>query len=91
MQIAQQGDYRSKSARKLNIWVAKHLNHKQFMILLSLLVGAGAAIAAQILKLLIHEIEHLLTSQLDITRANWLFATMRMNLQNKQDFARVPL
>lgn len=71
MQVAKQGDYQSKSARRLNIWVSKHLSHKQFMLLLSLLVGVGAAIAALVLKLLIHEIEQLLTSQFDVTRSNW--------------------
>ena len=55
------------------MWTAKHLSHKQFMIVLSLLVGLGAALAAWVLKFFIGQIEHMLTSQFDVTRANWLF------------------
>ncbi len=69
----QQGDHRSTTERKLAVWTAKHLSHKQFMIVLSLLVGLGAALAAWVLKFFIGQIEHMLTSQFDVTRANWLF------------------
>lgn len=69
----QQGDRRSIALRRLTVWTSKHLSHKQFMIILSLLVGLGAALAAWILKFLIHQIEHMLTSQFDATKANWLF------------------
>ena len=54
-------------------WVHAHCSQRQFILLLSLLVGVGAALAAQTLKFLIHEIEHLLTSGHDVTRANWIF------------------
>lgn len=64
---------RSLLIRKISIWSSKHLSQKQFLIILALLVGIGSALAAQILKLLIYEIEHLLTSQFDTTQANWLF------------------
>lgn len=57
----------------ISVWTRKHLSAKQFLLILALLVGIGSALAAQVLKLLIHEIEHLLTSQFDVTRANWLF------------------
>lgn len=57
----------------LNHWCELHLSKRQFLLLLSFLVGVGAAFAAQSLKWLIHEIEYLLTSQFDVTRANWLF------------------
>ena len=40
---------------------------------MALLVGVGCALAAQMLKILIHEIEHMLTSQFDVTQSNWLF------------------
>lgn len=63
----------SKMWRKLSVWIAKHMSQKQFILLLALLVGVGAAVAAQVLKFLIHEIEHILTSQFDVTHANWLF------------------
>ena len=57
----------------ISVWTRKHLSAKQFLLILALLVGIGSALAAQVLKFLIHEIEHLLTSQFDVTRANWLF------------------
>lgn len=63
----------NKQMRKLSVWIARHLSQKQFIFILALLVGVGSAIAAQVLKLLIHEIEHILISQFDVTHANWLF------------------
>lgn len=54
-------------------WCEGHLSQRQFLLLLSFLVGIGAAVAAYILKWLIHEIEFLLTSKFDVTQANWLF------------------
>jgi CIC family chloride channel protein len=50
-----------------------HLSRRQFLLLLSFLVGIGAALSAHVLKWLIHTIEHLLTSQFDVTQANRLF------------------
>ena len=63
----------NKQMRRLSVWIARHLSQKQFIFILALLVGVGSAIAAQVLKLLIHEIEHILISQFDVTHANWLF------------------
>lgn len=60
-------------ADRLSAFCFTHLSHRQFILLLSFLVGIGTALAAQVLKWLIHEIETLLTAQLDITHANWLF------------------
>ena len=36
----------SKMWRKLSVWIAKHMSQKQFILLLALLVGVGAAVAA---------------------------------------------
>lgn len=58
---------------KLITWCEERLSKRQFILLLSFLVGVGAALAAQLLKWLIHTIEKLLTSQFDVTSANWLF------------------
>lgn len=58
---------------KLIAWCEKRLSKRQFILLLSFLVGVGAALAAQLLKWLIHTIEKLLTSQFDVTSSNWLF------------------
>ncbi len=63
----------NKMMRRLAVWIARHLSERQFILLLALLVGIGAAVASQVLKLLIHEIEHLLTSKFDVSHANWLF------------------
>lgn len=54
-------------------WSEQHLSRKQAILILSFLVGVGAAIAAYCLKGLIHFIENLLTSHFDGTHANWLF------------------
>lgn len=54
-------------------WCEAHLSPRQFVLLLSFMVGIGAAVAACILKWLIHEIEYLLTSRFDVTQSNWLF------------------
>ncbi len=40
---------------------------------MALVVGALSATAAQVLKLFIGEIEHLLTSHFDVAKVNWLF------------------
>lgn len=68
-----QGDYQSPLVRKISAWSQRHLSQKQFLFILALLVGIGSAVAAQTLKLLIYEIEHLLTSQFDVRAANWLY------------------
>ncbi len=57
----------------LRIWCNKHLTPRQFILVLSLFVGIGAALAAQALKGLIHEIEGLLTHSFDTTQSNWLY------------------
>ena len=54
-------------------WCEHRLSPRQFILLLSFIVGIATALAAQILKWLIHEIEHLLTSSFDVTQSNWLF------------------
>lgn len=55
------------------MWCDTHLNQRQFLLLLSFVVGIGTALAAYVLKWLIHNIEVLLTSQFDVTHSNWLF------------------
>lgn len=59
--------------RIVTVSIVKYLTQKQFVFLLALLVGIGSALAAQLLKVLIHEIEHTLTSRFDVAEANWLF------------------
>lgn len=59
--------------RQLTVFLTKHLSQKQFIFLLSLLVGIGAAVAAQVLKTLIHFISTQLTAHFDVTSGNALF------------------
>ena len=53
-------------------WVER-LPEKQLMILLALLVGVFASIAAFILHWLIEVIQHMLTAQFEVTSFNWLY------------------
>ncbi|MCK9179622.1 MAG: chloride channel protein [Bacteroides sp.] len=55
------------------IWREAYIKDSQFMLILSFLVGFSTACAALILKYLIHIIQHLLTNNLNITSANWLY------------------
>lgn len=54
-------------------WREAHIPEKQFILLLSFLVGIFTALAAYILKLFIHQIESFLTENFDVTKANWLY------------------
>lgn len=72
-EVEGESDGRSKGLGRVAAWATTRLSQKQFILILALLVGAGSAVAAQTLKFSIHEIEHMLTSQFDVTRSNWLF------------------
>lgn len=54
-------------------FIRKHLSSRQQQLLLAVLTGVCAGIAAQFLKWLIEEIKFLLTNQFDVTRSQWLF------------------
>lgn len=54
-------------------WATRRLSQRQFILLLSFVVGVATALAAFVLKWLIHTIESLLTYGFDATSANWLF------------------
>lgn len=57
----------------LNSWIAKQLTPKQLLWLLSFVVGAACALAAQLLKWFIRTVEHLVTNGHDITQAYWVY------------------
>lgn len=59
--------------RRIHVWCEKHLTPKQFLLLLSFFVGVGAALAAWLLKFMIHKIEYLLTSHFSSVESNWLY------------------
>lgn len=54
-------------------WREKHISDKQFILLLSLLVGLFTALAAYVLKFLIEHIKEFLTENFDQMGANWLY------------------
>ena len=54
-------------------WREKHLKEKQFVLLLSFVVGLCTATAALLLKALIHEIQVLLTGGSNPTEANYFY------------------
>lgn len=55
------------------IWRSKHIKDKQFILILSFLVGIFTALAAYILKFLVEYIKEFLTENFDTTGANWLY------------------
>lgn len=55
------------------IWREHHIKEKNFVVLLSLVVGIICGCAAQLLKFLIHAIANVLTSHFSTTNANWLY------------------
>ena len=58
---------------RFNEWREKHISHRQFVLILSLLVGVISALAAYTLHHLIHFIQHLLTGGFDPHTFNWLY------------------
>lgn len=58
---------------KFILWREKNIKEKTFILFISFLVGICTAIAAIILKKMIHAIQHLLTANAEIDQANyWL-------------------
>lgn len=55
------------------LWREKHISEKQFILVLSFVVGILTAIAAYILKWLIHFIQNFLTDNFSTTGANYLY------------------
>lgn len=51
---------------KLLIWREKNIKEKNFILILSFVVGILAALAAYVLKFLIHSIQNLLTEHFSI-------------------------
>lgn len=54
-------------------WREKNIREKQFILILSFFVGILTALAAWILKSLIHWIQEVLTDSFSSTEANWLY------------------
>ncbi len=58
---------------QLLIWRVKHISNRDFVLLLSVLVGCLSGIAAVILKLAVHFLENLLTRGFDTSYANYFY------------------
>ncbi len=54
-------------------WREANIKEKQFILILSFVVGICTAIAALVLKFLIHSIQNFLTENFDATEANYLY------------------
>ncbi len=59
-------------------WRERHIKERNFVVVLALVVGVICGFAAQLLKYLIHFISHLLTSNLSLTNANYLYLVYPM-------------
>lgn len=62
-----------KISQNISIWRSKYIKENHFLIFVSFLVGILTAVAALILKSLIHLIQHLLTDNLSISHANYMY------------------
>lgn len=60
----------------LMLWRQKKTNEKHFIMLLSFIIGIGAALAAVFLKFSIHQIQHYVTSFTDEANINILYLFM---------------
>ena len=58
---------------RLHEWRVEHVSERMFMIILALIVGFFAAVAAFSLHWIINQIVMLLTSSFEKTTANWLY------------------
>ena len=67
---------RPKWLDRLHEWRTRHVSERMFIIILALLVGFFAAVAAWVLHSLINQISALLTGQIDNTGANWLYLVL---------------
>ena len=66
-------DRRPEWQKRLHNWRVEHISERVFMIILALLVGFFAAVAAFVLHSIINQIVQLLTSSFEQSHANWLY------------------
>ena len=59
--------------QRVHDWRVAHVSDRMFILILALLVGFFAAVAAFSLHWIINQIVQLLTSSFDRTGANWLY------------------
>ncbi|NPA37730.1 MAG: chloride channel protein [Chlorobi bacterium] len=63
----------SKLIRRILIWRIKHINHRQFILILSLIIGILSGLAAVVLKNAIHFMHKILTEGFSIDTKNFLY------------------
>jgi len=68
----------SKLIRKILIWRIKHINHRQFILILSLIVGILSGLSAVILKNTIHVVHTVLTEGFLVDTKNFLYLVYPM-------------
>lgn len=61
------------TVERLFVWRARHIPPRQFILILSLLIGILSGLSAVILKNVIHFTEHILTHGLHIEQSNYLY------------------
>ena len=66
-------DEKPSLMQRLILWREKNISEKHFILMLSFFVGILTALAALILKYLIHLIQNFLTDNFDTTGANYLY------------------
>ena len=64
---------RKSLLQRFLVWREKNIKEKRFILILSFLVGIFTALAALILKFLIHWIQNFLTENFNTTEANYLY------------------
>lgn len=62
----------SQLLEKINIWRHRHISNKNFLIVVSIIVGTVAGLAAIVLKTTVHYIQHFLTWVLEGEKFNFL-------------------
>ena len=81
MRICENSNYRERNLTMVNegifyrflLWRDKHIQEKNFILIVSFLVGLCTAAAALILKTLIHYFQHWLTGNFSSDGANYLY------------------
>lgn len=65
--------HNSKIIRQLNFWRSRNLREKQFVFILSILIGLIAGLGAVALKTSVHYIEAIFTESKSLEQQNWHF------------------
>ena len=65
--------FSTKLLGRFLIWKGKHLGHRQFVYLLSFVIGIAGGLAAVLLKNVVHLINHFLTHNLATDKGNLLY------------------